>query len=142
MVQAKLPIRRRRRGIVRSAALPNIVTGYLDSAAKGMGEGGQRKHDDRYAVAEDYMQVVYKLWEGSWADDAVVADVRRESSPGPNGFAKSAMMARIISLMLCTSASRRRSARLYFTRQGLRRLDVPSPRATRNASSSPAHRKK
>jgi FMN-dependent oxidoreductase (nitrilotriacetate monooxygenase family) len=52
----------------------NIVTGYLDSAAKGMGKGGQRKHDDRYAVAEDYMQVVYKLWEGSWADDAVVAD--------------------------------------------------------------------
>jgi alkanesulfonate monooxygenase len=52
----------------------NIVTGYLDSAAKGMGEGGQRKHDDRYAVAEDYMQVVYKLWEGSWADNAVVAD--------------------------------------------------------------------
>jgi FMN-dependent oxidoreductase (nitrilotriacetate monooxygenase family) len=52
----------------------NVVTGYLDSAAKGMGEGGQRKHDDRYTVAEDYMQVVYKLWEGSWADDAVVAD--------------------------------------------------------------------
>ena len=52
----------------------NIVTGYLDSAAKGVGQGGQRKHDDRYAVAEDYMQVVYKLWEGSWADDAVVAD--------------------------------------------------------------------
>ena len=55
----------------------NIVTGYLDSAAKGMGEGGQRKHDDRYAVAEDYMQVVYKLWEGSWADDAVVADAAK-----------------------------------------------------------------
>lgn len=36
----------------------NIVTGYLDSAAKGMGQGGQRRHDDRYAVAEDYMQVV------------------------------------------------------------------------------------
>jgi len=54
----------------------NIVTGYLDSAAKGMGQGGQRQHDDRYAVAEDYMQVVYKLWEGSWADDAVVADAK------------------------------------------------------------------
>ena len=27
----------------------NIVTGYLDSAAKGMGEGGQRKHDDRFS---------------------------------------------------------------------------------------------
>ncbi|MDX7952612.1 LLM class flavin-dependent oxidoreductase [Lichenihabitans sp. Uapishka_5] len=55
----------------------NIVTGYLDSAAKGMGQTGQRRHDDRYAVAEDYMQVVYKLWEGSWADDAVVADKAR-----------------------------------------------------------------
>ncbi|WP_131114865.1 LLM class flavin-dependent oxidoreductase [Lichenihabitans psoromatis] len=52
----------------------NVVTGYLDSAARGMGEAGQRRHDDRYAAAEDYMAVVYKLWEGSWADDAVVAD--------------------------------------------------------------------
>jgi alkanesulfonate monooxygenase len=52
----------------------NIVTGYLDSAAKGMGQASQKAHDDRYAAAEDYMQVVYKLWEGSWANDAVVAD--------------------------------------------------------------------
>jgi alkanesulfonate monooxygenase SsuD/methylene tetrahydromethanopterin reductase-like flavin-dependent oxidoreductase (luciferase family) len=42
-----------------------------------MGEEGQRGHDDRYEVAEDYMSVVYKLWEGSWADDAVVADVKK-----------------------------------------------------------------
>jgi long-chain alkane monooxygenase len=52
----------------------NIVTGYLDSAAKGMGKKNQDSHDRRYDVAEDYMQVVYKLWEGSWADDAVKAD--------------------------------------------------------------------
>lgn len=52
----------------------NIVTGYLDSAAKGMGQGGQRSHDDRYDVAEEYMQVVYRLWEGSWEDDAVRRD--------------------------------------------------------------------
>jgi long-chain alkane monooxygenase len=55
----------------------NVVTGYLDSAAKGMGQSGQRAHDDRYAVAEDYMEVVYKLWEGSWADNAVVADAKK-----------------------------------------------------------------
>jgi long-chain alkane monooxygenase len=53
----------------------NVVTGYLDSAARGSGQNGQRPHDERYAVAEDYMEVVYKLWEGSWADDAVVADI-------------------------------------------------------------------
>ena len=52
----------------------NIVTGYLDSAAKGVGDARQRRHDDRYAAAEEYMEVVYRLWEGSWADDAVVAD--------------------------------------------------------------------
>jgi len=40
----------------------NIVTGYLDSAAKGMGRKSQDGHDRRYDVAEDYMQVVYKLW--------------------------------------------------------------------------------
>ncbi len=52
----------------------NVVTGYLDSAARAMGLDRQAKHDDRYDVADDYMQVVYKLWEGSWADDAVRAD--------------------------------------------------------------------
>jgi alkanesulfonate monooxygenase len=73
----------------------NVVTGYLDSAAKGSGQNGQRPHDERYAVAEDYMEVVYKLWEGSWADDAVVADpktgvftrperVRRVQHDGPH----------------------------------------------------------
>ncbi|HVJ40188.1 MAG TPA: LLM class flavin-dependent oxidoreductase [Dongiaceae bacterium] len=55
----------------------NIVTGYLDSAARAMGEAGQKAHDDRYDGAEDYMNVVYKLWEGSWADDAVIADAAR-----------------------------------------------------------------
>ena len=52
----------------------NIVTGYLDSAAKGAGRERQTAHDDRYAIAEEYMEVVYKLWEGSWDDDAVKAD--------------------------------------------------------------------
>ena len=66
----------------------NIVTGYLDSAAKSMGEKGQRAHDDRYAVAEDYMQVVYKLWEGSWAEDAVVADKERGVFTDPSRVRK------------------------------------------------------
>ncbi|MGE0764854.1 MAG: LLM class flavin-dependent oxidoreductase [Hyphomicrobiaceae bacterium] len=61
----------------------NIVTGYLDSAAKGMGDRGQTGHDRRYDIAEDYMQVVYKLWEGSWEDDAVVADKARRVFADP-----------------------------------------------------------
>jgi FMN-dependent oxidoreductase (nitrilotriacetate monooxygenase family) len=39
-----------------------------------MGLDSQRDHDMRYDLAEEYMEVVYKLWEGSWQDDAVVRD--------------------------------------------------------------------
>jgi FMN-dependent oxidoreductase (nitrilotriacetate monooxygenase family) len=52
----------------------NIVTGYLESAARGMGRAEQIGHDDRYEIAEDYMQAVYKLWEASWEDGAVLRD--------------------------------------------------------------------
>ena len=52
----------------------NVVTGYLDSAARGMGLAQQPEHDSRYDVAEEYMQVVYQLWEGSWEDRAVLRD--------------------------------------------------------------------
>jgi FMN-dependent oxidoreductase (nitrilotriacetate monooxygenase family) len=52
----------------------NIVTGYLDSGARGMGLAVSRDHDERYEAAEDFMAAVYKLWEGSWEDDAVVRD--------------------------------------------------------------------
>src|SRR5260370_729606 len=52
----------------------NVVTGYLDSAARGAGKDKQTAHDDRYDVADEYMEVVYKLWEGSWEDDAALRD--------------------------------------------------------------------
>jgi FMN-dependent oxidoreductase (nitrilotriacetate monooxygenase family) len=52
----------------------NIVTGYLDSAARGTGLDAQSAHDLRYDIAEEYMEVMYKLWEGSWEDGAVVRD--------------------------------------------------------------------
>jgi alkanesulfonate monooxygenase len=52
----------------------NIVTGYLASAARGLGLPDQAGHDRRYDAADDYMEAVYKLWEGSWEDGAVRAD--------------------------------------------------------------------
>lgn len=52
----------------------NIVTSYLSSAARNFGLDEMIRHDDRYERAEEFLDVVYKLWEGSWADDAVVAD--------------------------------------------------------------------
>jgi FMN-dependent oxidoreductase (nitrilotriacetate monooxygenase family) len=55
----------------------NIVTGYLDSAARNLGLDRQLSHDERYDLADEYMEVVYKLWEQSWEDDAVVNDKER-----------------------------------------------------------------
>lgn len=49
----------------------NIVTGYLDSAARAMGQDIQLAHDARYDQAEHFMAACYALWEGSWAPDAV-----------------------------------------------------------------------
>lgn len=52
----------------------NVVTSYSESAAKNLGSGAQRAHDDRYAVADEFIEVAMKLWEGSWDEDAVVRD--------------------------------------------------------------------
>jgi alkanesulfonate monooxygenase len=50
----------------------NIVTGYLDSGAKGAGQTKQTAHDIRYDIAEEFMAVQYGFWEGSWEDEAVL----------------------------------------------------------------------
>jgi len=52
----------------------NIVTSYLPNAARNFGLDGEVPHDERYRYADEYLDVLYKLWEGSWDDDAVVAD--------------------------------------------------------------------
>ena len=55
----------------------NVVTSYLDSGARNIGQTAQLTHDNRYDVADEYLEVCYKLWEGSWDDDAVVRDRAR-----------------------------------------------------------------
>ena len=55
----------------------NIVTSYLPNAGENLGLGGLPPHDERYARAEEYLEVAYKLWEGSWEEDAVLRDTAR-----------------------------------------------------------------
>ncbi|MFU9047484.1 LLM class flavin-dependent oxidoreductase [Acinetobacter tibetensis] len=50
----------------------NIVTGYLDSAERLVGQKGLKEHDLRYAQAEEFLELCYKFWEGSWENDAVL----------------------------------------------------------------------
>ncbi|PLN81652.1 luciferase-like domain-containing protein [Aspergillus taichungensis] len=49
----------------------NIVTSWKKAAFKAIGLDSPIEHDERYAQADEYMRVVYKLWESSWAPDAV-----------------------------------------------------------------------
>ena len=55
----------------------NIVASYLPNAGANLGFGGLPPHDERYERAEEYLEVAYKLWEGSWEEDAVLCDTAR-----------------------------------------------------------------
>ncbi|OZI34647.1 5,10-methylene tetrahydromethanopterin reductase [Bordetella genomosp. 10] len=52
----------------------NIVTGFSQSGVRALGKENVAPRDERYDIADEYMDVVYKLWEGSWARGAVVRD--------------------------------------------------------------------
>jgi FMN-dependent oxidoreductase (nitrilotriacetate monooxygenase family) len=52
----------------------NIVTSVSHNAAQNFGFDRIVPHDERYDWAAEYVDVVYKLWEGSWDDGAVIRD--------------------------------------------------------------------
>lgn len=61
----------------------NVVTGYLPDAARNYGQAAQAAHDDRYDYADEFLEVVYKLLELSWDEDAVVRDATRRIYTDP-----------------------------------------------------------
>ena len=113
----------------------NIVTSYLESGAKNIGQGGLRRDDNRYEVAEEYVEVLYKLFEGSWEEGAVVRDAAETFSPIPRKSMKSATRENISTFQGITCASRHRSVHRCFIRRALRDRASPSPHSMRNASS-------
>ena len=51
----------------------NCVTGSNDGAAQNYGRDKQFPHDERYDIADEFADVVTRLWE-AWEPDAVVLD--------------------------------------------------------------------
>jgi FMN-dependent oxidoreductase (nitrilotriacetate monooxygenase family) len=51
----------------------NMVTGSSDFAAMNFGMNGMPEHDLRYDMADEYIDVVNKLWD-SWEPGAIIAD--------------------------------------------------------------------
>ncbi len=62
----------------------NIVASYLKDAMADFGIQDNLSHDERYERADEYMDVVYKLWEQSWDEDAVVRDIGRDMFTDPD----------------------------------------------------------
>ncbi|KAM5378133.1 hypothetical protein ACJZ2D_004591 [Fusarium nematophilum] len=83
----------------------NIVTSWSDNAARAMGLEKLPEHDLRYEMADEYVTLMYKcvatylpsegqlltgarLWEGSWADDAVIKDTETKTFTDPSKVRK------------------------------------------------------
>lgn len=60
----------------------NIVTSYVKNVYEN-GLGEMLDHDDRYDKADEYMDVVYKLWESSWESNAVIQDTENDIHTDP-----------------------------------------------------------
>ncbi|UFS60657.1 LLM class flavin-dependent oxidoreductase [Subtercola endophyticus] len=52
----------------------NVVTTSSAVVSDLFGRDGMIPHDERYAIAQEYLDVSYDLFEGGWDDDSVVAD--------------------------------------------------------------------
>lgn len=52
----------------------NMVSSFNANGFRSMGHDGFVDHDERYQWLREYVEVTYKLWEGSWAEGATVKD--------------------------------------------------------------------
>lgn len=66
----------------------NIVTGATTNASNNFGYDELIPHDERYAIGEEYTEVLYKLWEGSWEEGALRADKAGGVYADPNKIHK------------------------------------------------------
>ncbi|CAN5358126.1 LLM class flavin-dependent oxidoreductase [soil metagenome] len=53
----------------------NLVTTAVRNSYRNFSQLDLISHDERYRRAREFVDVTYKLWEGSWDEDAVVRDV-------------------------------------------------------------------
>jgi long-chain alkane monooxygenase len=66
----------------------NIVTSSLANGHRNFGFDGLIEHDERYRRADEYCEVTYKLWEGSWEDDALLRDAEGNMFADPSKIHK------------------------------------------------------
>ena len=60
----------------------NVVTSASAAAAQNYGQDDLPEHDERYNIADEYLDLVRRLWD-SWAPDAVLQDVEQDIFADP-----------------------------------------------------------
>ena len=68
-----------------------------------------KQHDERYARAEEYVDLMYKLFESSWRDDAVVPDREKGVYTIPDRIRESTTRANILPYLNLISVSQAHS---------------------------------
>jgi alkanesulfonate monooxygenase SsuD/methylene tetrahydromethanopterin reductase-like flavin-dependent oxidoreductase (luciferase family) len=66
----------------------NVVTSWSKSAARALGHEDVTPHDERYAVADEFMDIMYKFWESSWADGSAIFDKETRTAFDPDKVVK------------------------------------------------------
>ena len=66
----------------------NVVTGMQNNGARNFGQTQLTDHTERYEWAEEYVDVTYKLWEGSWDEGALLKDKEGSSFSDPSKIHK------------------------------------------------------
>jgi alkanesulfonate monooxygenase SsuD/methylene tetrahydromethanopterin reductase-like flavin-dependent oxidoreductase (luciferase family) len=114
----------------------NIVTGYLDSAARGMGRPQQPDHDTRYDVADEYMESSTSCGREAGRTMRSSATKPTVSSPTQRKSIVSVTRGGTTTSTRSTCRSLRRSARRCCIRPGHRRGEGNLPQRMRNVFSS------
>jgi len=116
----------------------NVVTGYFDSAARGMGLPAPHDHDTHNDVAGESMEVVYNYGKAAAKMARLHETAPTEFSPTGTRSTVRGISAATIRSMRFSWLSRHLNAGRCCIRRDRRRADESSPRTMPNACSSVA----
>nr|BFE28432.1 hypothetical protein GCM10010200_006830 [Actinomadura rugatobispora] len=112
----------------------NIVTSWARGAARNFGLDRPIPHDERYARAFEYMEVVTRLWD-SWTDDAILHDRESGRFADPGRIKGAGFEGRYYRVNGALTVPRPPQGIPSSCRPGRRRRAASSPRGTRRRSS-------
>ena len=120
----------------------NIVTSYVESAARNLGLDGQIPHDERYDRADEFMEVMYKLFEGSITPEALTADAEENVFVDPAEVRDIGHDGKFFTVPGQALAVPARRAPRCCSRPEPRSADRSSPSTTPRRSSSPVRHRR